>query len=476
MASEMNDQPLFGLSLRQPPSNIQAEQSLLGSILSNNRAYHMVIGSVGSEHFADPVNARIFQEIGRTIDAGGVADAVTLKMRFENSGILNNVGGIAYLVDLLSSTVAIINAREYAHVIRDAWLRRQAIEAGEMLVNDAFGLDPAVDAEAVLQGGIESLLTLAATCRRRGARTFSQALDDVLDEAEAAQRGEGAKPLNTGIRTLDAIWGGLWPGLDVLAARSGHGKTVLGMQIAEAACEQVQDGEHVQVYSLEMPTRDLVLRMYQSRTGVSADSIRTGRIQETADRLVRARSDMLRLPLDIVDTPSMTFSDIAIRAKADKRRLNTRLIVIDHLHRIGAPAHMSKSIRLEQVRYIAAALKDLSGDLGIPIICLAQLSADVERRPDHRPRISDIEYLPERDADNIVLFWRPGLYVTEAPPREDFKSDESWESAKHVHYAKANKWKGKAQAIMAKRRFGSTADVTLGFDETTLRFADVEIV
>lgn len=471
-----NESPLFGLSQRLPPSNLEAEQALLGAIFANNRAYQLAVDVITGEHFADPIHGRIFREIARTIDSGGIADAVTLKARFENSGVLNEVGGTAYLAQLLSAMVGINNARDYAYVIRDTWLRRQAISAGEALVNNAFGADPEFDAEDVLQAGMDSLLTLAAGCRRRGSRTFAQALDDVLDEAEATRKGEGQRRLNTGIRTLDAIWGGLWPGLDVLAARSGHGKTVLGMQIAEAACEQLQPGETVQVYSLEMPTRDLVLRMYQARTGVSADSVRAGRIEETADRLLRARREMGSLPLDIVDTPSMGLTDIVIRAKADIRRLNTKLIVIDHLHRIAPPAHMNKTIRLEQVRYISAALKDLSGDLGIPILCLAQLSADVERRPDHKPRISDIEYLPERDADNIVLFWRPCMYATEPPNEDDFKSAELFEKAKGVHYAKINKWKGKAQAIAAKRRFGATDDVTLTFDETTLRFADVESV
>lgn len=467
--------PLRGFSQRLPPSNLQAEQALLGAILANNRAYPLVAAFLRPEHFVDAVHGRIYQAIARRISAGKLVDAVTLKTEFENTGILAEVGGIAYLSQLLSSMVGIINAGEYGHTIHDTWLRRQLIDIGEGIVNNAFGADPDQDGEGVARSSIEDLLDLAQSFAWSRGQSFAQALDGVLDAADAAHRGEGKKGLLTGISTLDDIWGGLWPGFDVVGARSSHGKTVLGMQIAEGVAERLQDGR-VQVFSLEMPNADLALRMLQSRTGVSADTIRSGKIGSVAGRLAQARADILALPLDIIDTPALSITDISTRAKADKKRLNTKLIVIDHLHRIAPPAHMAKSIRLEQVRYVAAALKDLSGDLGIPIICLAQLSADVERRPDHRPRISDIEYLPERDADNILLLWRPSLYIGSAPIDEDFKSAEQAQKAKEEYYKRYNFWKGKAEAILAKRRFGASSHVVLGFDENSLRFTDQDMV
>src|SRR5208283_3462828 len=128
------DSPLLGLSQRLPPSNLQAEQALLGALLANNKAYERTCGFLKPEHFADPIHARIYGAIARRINAAQLADAVTMKAEFEHSGVLDEVGGTAYLAQLLSAMVGIINAGEYGRAIHDAWLRRQLIDIGETVV------------------------------------------------------------------------------------------------------------------------------------------------------------------------------------------------------------------------------------------------------------------------------------------------------------------------------------------------------
>src|SRR5947199_325881 len=142
------DSPLLGLSQRQPPSNERAEQALLGALLANNRAYERVSEFLAPEHFADPIHGRIYQAIARRVEAGQLADAVTLKAEFEHSGVLEEVGGTAYLAQLLSAMVGIINAGEYGRAIHDAWLRRQLIDIGEVVVKNAFGAARALVREA----------------------------------------------------------------------------------------------------------------------------------------------------------------------------------------------------------------------------------------------------------------------------------------------------------------------------------------
>ncbi len=139
------DSPLFGLSQRLPPSNLQAEQALLGALLANNKAYERVSEFLAPEHFADPIHGRIYQAIVRRVEAGQLADAVTLKAEFEHAGILEEVGGTAYLTQLLTAMVGIINAGDYGRAIHDTWLRRQLIEVGETVVNNAFGADAELD-------------------------------------------------------------------------------------------------------------------------------------------------------------------------------------------------------------------------------------------------------------------------------------------------------------------------------------------
>lgn len=455
-----NDGMFPGVSLRQRPANLLAEQSLLGALLFNNQARQRCLELL-PEHFSDPELGRVYARIIERVDAGKTVSGVSLKGEFPDGVI----------AELLASMVAIVTVPEYALVIRECAARNALINLGENLVTDAFEMSSDLSAEAITLDGVERILEIARGFATGRGQSFAQAIDAVLADADAAYKGTGKKGLMTGIATLDDIWGGLWPGLDVLGARSSHGKTILGMQIAEGVAERLDEGV-VQFFSLEMPNADLALRMLQSRTGVSADSIRSGKIGSVAQQLLRARSDMLALRLDVIDTPALSITDISIRAKADKKRLGTKLIVIDHLHRIAAPAHMSKTIRLEQVRYISPALKDLAGELDLPILCLAQLSSDVERRPDHRPRISDIEYLPERDADNILLLWRPALYLGAPPLEEDFKSVEQCEKAKQEYWKRTNYWKSRAEAILAKRRFGAPSNVLLGFEEATLRFTD----
>ena len=145
--------PLLGLSQRLPPSNVQAEQALLGALLANNRAYERISEFLAPEHFADPIHGRIYQAIVRRIEAGQLADAVTLKAEFEHSGILEEVGGTAYLAQLLTAMVGIINASEYGRTIHDAWLRRQLIDIGETVVNNAFGADAELDGAPADRGG-----------------------------------------------------------------------------------------------------------------------------------------------------------------------------------------------------------------------------------------------------------------------------------------------------------------------------------
>src|SRR6202166_4048693 len=140
--------PLLGLSQRLPPTNLQAEQALLGALLANNRAYERVSDFLLADHFADPIHGRIFAAIARRVEAGQLADAVTLKAEFEHSGVLAEVGGTAYLAQLLSSMVGIINAGEYGRAVYDSWIRRQLIDIGETVVHNAFGADPELDGGA----------------------------------------------------------------------------------------------------------------------------------------------------------------------------------------------------------------------------------------------------------------------------------------------------------------------------------------
>ena len=202
---------LLGLSQRLPPQNLEAEMALLGALLANNKAYERVSEFLASEHFADPVNGRIYASIQRRIEAGQLADAVTLRAEFEHSGQLDEVGGPAYLAQLLSAMVGIINAGEYAKVIHDAWLRRQLIDLGEVVVNRAFGVEAELDGKEQLEAAEQALFDLAKEGGNEGALiTFERAMVRAVEMAEKAfTNGSGVSGLSTGRRDVDAKLGGL---------------------------------------------------------------------------------------------------------------------------------------------------------------------------------------------------------------------------------------------------------------------------
>ena len=183
------------------PPTCRPEQALLGALLANNKAYERVSEFLASEHFADPIHGRIFQAIARRVEAGQLADAVTLKAEFEHSGVLEEVGGTAYLAQLLTAMVGIINAGEYGRAIHDAWLRRQLIDIGETVVNNAFGADPELDGPKQIEAAEQALFELATDGGSDGGFvTFERALTEAIQGAERAFRRPGSvSGLSTGL-------------------------------------------------------------------------------------------------------------------------------------------------------------------------------------------------------------------------------------------------------------------------------------
>jgi replicative DNA helicase len=489
------DSPLLGLSQRLPPSNVQAEQALLGALLANNRAYERVSEFLVPEHFADPVHGRIYQAISRRVEQGQLADAVTLKAEFEHSGILEEVGGTAYLAQLLTAMVGIINAGEYGRAIYDAWLRRQLIDIGEVIVNNAFGIDPTLGGTEQIEAAEQQLFQLATEGGNTGGFiSFEKALTEAILGAERAFRLAGhVSGLTTGLRDVDAKTGGLHPSdLLILAGRPGMGKTALATKIAFGAAQSLlaearatdpnaMAKQQVAIFSLEMSCEQLATRLLSEEARISGDRIRRGDIgQKDFDKFVEVSREISALPLQIDDTPAITMSALRTRCRRLKRTKGLALVVVDYLQLMRPAAGTRPENRVLEISQITQGLKALAKELAVPVIALSQLSRQVESREDKRPQLSDLRESGsiEQDADCVMFVYRDEYYLQQKEPKEI-----AFEGNSEKFHAALEDWKqgmekahNRADLIIAKQRHGPTGTIPLLFEGEFTRFANLDVV
>lgn len=472
---------LLGLSQRSPPTNLQAEQALLGAIMANNKAYHAVADFLRPEHFADPVHAAIYFSASVMIGRGGVADAVLLSRHFKDNPILDEAGGNGYIAQLLAAMVGIVNAKEYGRAIVEDWTRRELIAIGEDLVNGSF--DRTAD--------LMKLVTLAQSAIDKAtlspgsaapAISLNAAMDAAMAAADAAEERGGPSGVLTGFPSLDAVYNGMKPGsFHVIAARPSVGKSALAFQIAIYAAMAIRDdatGGGVFFQSLEMAADELGERALSAFSGVEALLLQTGKHKFHRHALRMAREELNNLPFDIDEAPSLNMQQIAARARAAARKFNgLKLVVVDHIHIV---AHDQDSGRrqfgpTQAVGEISHGLKKLSKDLGCPVLGLAQLNRGVETREDHRPNLGDLRQSGdiEQDADSVAFIYRPEMYL----PKGDLERKINEKDGEYIgrklalDEARANAY-GKAEIIFEKARRGKQGIVHMKWHGETMHFSE----
>jgi replicative DNA helicase len=484
---------LLGLSQRLPPSNLQAEQALIGALLANNKAYERVSEFLVAEHFADPIHGRIFSAISRRVEAGQLADAVTLKAEFEHSGVLAEVGGTAYLAQLLSAMVGIINAGEYGRAIYDSWIRRQLIDIGETVVNNAFGAEPELDGRGQVEAAEQSLFDLAAKGANDGGfLSFKDALIQAINTAETAfHRAGGVSGLPTGLRDLDKKTGGLHPSdLLILAGRPGMGKSALATKIAFGAARTLLDEAQaidpnavpkssVAIFSLEMSAEQLATRLLAEQSRISGDRIRRGDIgQKDFDRFVQVSREISALPLHIDDTPAITLSAMRTRCRRLARTKGLSLIVVDYLQLMRPAAGSRPENRVLEISQITMGLKAIAKELKVPVLALSQLSRAVESREDKRPMLSDLRESGsiEQDADVVMFIYRDEYYLQQRAPKQlGFDNDDKFHGAVEKWQRDMEQVHNRAELLIEKQRHGPTGKIDLFFEGEFTRFADIDL-
>jgi replicative DNA helicase len=490
--ASLRDDEIERTEIRVPPHNAEIEAALLGAILTNNRAFERVGDFLRAEHFYEPVHGRIYAALEKLIEQGQIGSPLTLKHYFEKDEALAAVGGSQYLFDLAASVVTVINAVDYGRTIYDLFLRRQLIELGEDIVNDAY--EPEIDSPATgqIETAEQRLYDLSNSGElERGYVSLGDAARMAVESAEEAfRRDSHVVGITTGLRDLDNKLGGLHPSdLLILAGRPAMGKSALAANIAFNAAEAykervdengrtITEGGHVLFFSLEMSAEQLAARILSEQARISSDAIRRGDItSEEFNRLVVASQKLHRLPLYLDDSPGLSISGLRTRARRLKRQKKLHMVVVDYLQLLQPAPGRRTDNRVQEISEITRGLKMLAKELEVPVLALSQLSRQVEQREDKRPQLADLRESGsiEQDADVVMFIFREEYYLEKGEPiqgleeaQEKFSSrSEQWaERLEHV--------RNTASVIIAKQRHGPVGTIDLYFDGKFTHFDDLD--
>ncbi len=465
------------------PHNIEAEQQLLGAILTNNDVFDRISSTIKAGHFFEPVHQRIFEIAAARIQKNALASPVTLKAFLEDDAGLRELGGPAYLARIAGAALSAYAARDYAQMLYDLAVRRELIGLGRDISAAAAKVDVASEPRDQIIEAEQRLYKLGEQGHaERGFQSFLKAVTDAVNNANAAyQRDGGLAGVSTGLVDIDKKLGGLHRSdLLILAGRPSMGKTALATNIAfnvakaykrgrkPDGTEGTIDGGVVGFFSLEMSAEQLAARVLSEASEVPSDQIRRGDMTEAEfRRFVEAAKTLEACPLYIDDTPAIPISQLAARARRLKRTHGLDLLVIDYLQLVR-PA-TARDSRVNEVTEITQGLKAIAKELDIPVLALSQLSRQVENREDKRPQLSDLRESGsiEQDADVVMFVYREEYYKErEKPGDHDLEAMAKWQAAmEQVH--------GKAELVIGKQRHGPIGTVDLSFEGRFTRFGNL---
>ncbi|HEV8648279.1 MAG TPA: replicative DNA helicase [Actinomycetes bacterium] len=431
---------------RVPPHNIEAEESVLGSMLLSKNAIAEVLEMLHEDDFYRPAHRTVFQSILSLYSHGQAVDAVTVAEFLRRDGVLQDIGGAPFLFTLVSGVPTAANAAYYARIVKEAGVLRRLIDVGTRIVQ--LGFETPQDTERAVDIA-ESLVYQVA--QGRVSEDYQSLREVLTGTLEAIERLHDDRREITGVPTgfpdLDRLTSGLQnSNLIIVAARPAVGKSTLGLDVARHAAVRAQ--VPTVVFSLEMSKTELVQRLMCAECTVDMQRLRTGRMEESDwTRLTRSLGKLADAPLFIDDSAAITMMEIRAKCRRLKQRHGLGLVIVDYLQ-LMQPAKRVEN-RQQEVSEISRSLKLLAKELEVPVIAVSQLSRQTEARSDRRPMLSDLRESGalEQDADVVLFIYRDELYDQESTR------------------------KGEADFILAKHRNGPTDTVTVTFQGQYSRFA-----
>jgi len=452
------------------PNNIEAEQSVIGSILLTNEIFDDVNAIISHVNFYDPMHQKIFNAIENLIYKGMLANPITLKNYFENEK--DDISIPEYLAKITKFSTSSRQAIEYSKIIYDMFVRRELIKISENTIDTAKQNDLNVSGQKIIENSEKLLFDLAEKGSFSSSlMKFEEAMKFTIEMASNAYKNEGGiVGVPTGLTDLDDRLGGLHKSdLVIIAGRPSMGKTALATNIAFSAAKNIQESgkqSSIAFFSLEMSSEQLSTRILAEQSKIKSNDIRRGRISEDQfDKFIQTSKNISELPLYIDETPAISIAALSNRSRRIKRLYGLDMIVVDYIQLMSATNR--RDGRVQEISEITQGLKAIAKELSIPVLALSQLSRAVEQRDDKKPQLSDLRESGsiEQDADVVMFVFREAYYLEKKEPRPATIEHAEWQ-------AKMNEVSNLAQIIIDKQRHGPTGNVMLEFEAMFTKFKD----
>ena len=435
---------------RTPPHNLEAEKSVLGSVLLDNEVYAGLEGAISAEHFYKEGHRKVWRSLERLFRRGEPMDLVTVAEDLRQAGDLEAVGSVAYLIGLTDSVTTAAYADSYANIVREKAVLRDLIGVSGRILQSAY--EQSASLEQLLDQAESSVFEISSSKRRSFFEGMPQLVSDTFAQInEHFNNPDPVSGTRMGFKELDSLTAGLQPSsLNVLAARPSMGKTAFALTIAQNVA--LREKRAVAIFSLEMSGVQLVTRMLCSEARVDMSRVRSGQLSDRDfQRLADTAGRMAEAPIFIDDHADLTVMELRSRARRLVAEHDLGLIVIDYLQLMSGNSRGQGENRQQEISNISRGLKALARELDIPVLVLSQLSRAVESRPNKRPMLSDLRESGaiEQDADLVMFIYRDEYY--------DPHSEKQ----------------GIAEVIIGKQRNGPVGQLDLQFHNAHVRFNDL---
>lgn len=435
-----------------PPQNLEAEASLLGAILIDADAIVRIADTVSAADFYDERHRHIYESVQKLYEKHSPIDVLTLSNKLKEDGLLDTVGGAAYLTDLTNYVPTAAHVEHYGEIVAQKAIRRRLIKASQDMVG--MGYDETQGVNDLIEQAETELFKVSQQHVKQDISSIEEILAESFDRLDELHKDKGKiRGVPTGLRDLDNILAGLQRSdLIIIAARPSMGKTALTLNLAHNIATKSE--QPVLLFSLEMSKEQLVDRMLSMESGVDAWNIRTGNLSDADfEKIGQAMGTLSEAPIYIDDSPGITVSDLRTKARREQHQRQLGCIMVDYLQLMSGGARFGgDGNRVQEISEISRGLKAIARELNVPVVALSQLSRSVESRSPQIPQLADLRESGsiEQDADVVAFIYREDYYN----PDTDRKNI--------------------TDIFIKKHRNGPTGQVELYFDKERQRFRSLD--